>query len=57
MAELDGRLARMRMQILRLQEDRRAGRDELDVVRALIPISADMLEYIATVLSERGRRT
>jgi len=56
-AELDGRLARMRMQILRLQEDRRAGRDELDVVRALIPISADMLEYIATVLSERGRRT
>lgn len=44
------------MQVIRLQEDRRTGRDELDVVRALIPITAEMLEYIAEVLSERGRR-
>ena len=55
MAEIDGRLAKMRSQLVRLQEDRRAGRDELDVVRALIPICATMLEYVAEVLSHRGR--
>lgn len=55
MAEIDGRLAKMRSQLVRLQEDRRAGRDELEVVRSLIPICATMLEYVAEVLSHRGR--